>query len=410
MTTMAQGEVAPTLNKVRLAEKVFGAPGGGWIGHITMSGGAQLQVPLPPKYTQMSPEAIVEQIAVAREKLGDRLVILGHHYQREEVIRWADLRGDSFKLCVDAAARPDAEFLIFCGVHFMAESADILSGPHQKVILPDLHAGCSMADMADIDQVEEAWESLMETCEGQKIIPITYMNSAANLKAFVGRNGGAVCTSSNAQKIMDWALTPEKDGGAGGTKLLFFPDQHLGRNTAVLEMGFDLDDCLVWDPHQDLGGQSADAIRHAPILLWKGHCSVHGTFLPIHVDNIRQQHPGVHVVVHPECTHEVVVKADSYGSTEKIRQIIAAGKPGDVFAVGTEINLVSRLAEEYPDRTVLSLNPNVCVCSTMYRIDGPHLLWVMDNLLEGQVVNQIVVPEPTASEAKLALQRMLDIA
>ena len=410
MTTAIRGERAPKLHKVGLSEKVFNAPSGGWIGHITMTGGAQLQAPLPAKYTQMSPDEIADAIAIAREKLGDRLVILGHHYQREEVIRWADLRGDSFKLCVDAATRPDAEFIIFCGVHFMAESADILSGPHQKVILPDLHAGCSMADMADIDQVEEAWESLMEVCEGQKIIPITYMNSAANLKAFVGRNGGAVCTSSNAQKIMDWALTPEKDGGAGGTKLLFFPDQHLGRNTAVLEMGFALDDCLVWDPSQDFGGQSEDALRRAPILLWKGHCSVHGTFLPIHVDNIRKAHPGVHVVVHPECTHDVVVKADSYGSTEKIRNIIAAGNPGDVFAVGTEINLVSRLAQEYPDRTVLSLNPNVCVCSTMYRIDGPHILWVMDNLLEGEVVNQIVVPEPIASEAKLALQRMLDIA
>ena len=383
---------------------------GGWIGHITMQSGAQLQLPLPPKYTAMSADEIAIAIARARERLGSKLVILGHHYQREEVIRWADFRGDSFKLCKDAAARPDAEWIIFCGVHFMAESADILSAPHQKVILPDLHAGCSMADMADIDQVEEAWETLMEACAGQKIIPITYMNSAANLKAFVGRNGGAVCTSSNAQKIMDWALTPVEEGGAGGEKLLFFPDQHLGRNTAVLEMDFSLEDCIVWDPFKDNGGQTDEALRAASILLWKGHCSVHGTFMPIHIENMRKQHPDVHIVVHPECTHEVVVKADSYGSTEKIRQIIAAGNPGDVFAVGTEINLVSRLAQEYPDRTVLSLNPNVCVCSTMYRVDGPHILWVMDNLLEGRVVNQIVVPEPTASEAKLALQRMLDIA
>ena len=209
---------------------------------------------------------------------------------------------------------------------------------------------------------------------------------------------------------MDWALSPVEEGGAGGEKLLFFPDQHLGRNTAVLEMGFGLDDCAVWDPFQDNGGQSDEKLRASKILLWKGHCSVHGTFLPVHIKNIRNQHPGIHVVVHPECTHEVVVAADSYGSTEKIRNIIAAGKPGDVFAVGTEINLVSRLAREYPDRTVLSLNPNVCVCSTMYRVDGPHLLWVMENLLKGRVVNQIVVPEPTASEAKLALQRMLDIA
>ena len=267
-----------------------------------------------------------------------------------------------------------------------------------------------MADMADIEQVEEAWDALQQACAGQKIIPITYMNSAANLKAFVGRNGGSVCTSSNAKKIMDWAMTPVSEGGAGGEKLLFFPDQHLGRNTAVLEMGFSLDDCLVWDPKEDFGGHSQAELRAAPILLWKGHCSVHGTFLPIHISNIRKQHPGIHVVVHPECEYEVVVAADSYGSTEKIRQIIAAGKPGDTFAVGTEINLVSRLAQEYPDRTVLSLNPNVCVCSTMYRVDGPHLLWVMENLIEGKVVNQIIVPEPIASEAKLALQRMLDIA
>ncbi len=407
-TLQLQGELASAFRGLHPAQNA--GTENGFIGHISMERGAQLQVPLPEKYLQMSPEEIAVRIAEAKAKLGTRLVVLGHHYQREEVIRWADLRGDSFKLCKDAAARPEAEFLIFCGVHFMAESADILSAPHQKVILPDLHAGCSMADMADIDQVEEAWDALQEACAGMKIIPITYMNSAANLKAFVGRNGGAVCTSSNAKKIMDWALRPVGEGGAGGEKLLFFPDQHLGRNTAVLEMGFSLDDCLVWDPNQEMGGNTPEALRRAPMLLWRGHCSVHGTFLPIHIRNIRRQHPGVHVVVHPECTYEVVVAADSYGSTEKIRQIIAAGKPGDVFAVGTEINLVSRLAQEYPDRTVLSLNPNVCVCSTMYRVDGPHLLWVMDNLLEGRVVNQIVVPEPIASEAKLALDRMIELA
>lgn len=402
-TLQLQGDLATAFDKIQQTQV-------GFIGHITMESGAALQVPLPERILKMSPDEIVAEITKARAILGDRLAILGHHYQREEVIRWADFRGDSFKLCKDAAARPEAEFLIFCGVHFMAESADILSLPHQKVILPDLHAGCSMADMADIDQVEEAWDSLLEACAGQKIIPITYMNSAANLKAFVGRNGGAVCTSSNAKKIMDWALLPVEQGGAGGEKLLFFPDQHLGRNTAVLEMGYGLDECAVWDPHQDMGGQSVETLRAAPILLWKGHCSVHGTFMPIHIDNIRKKYPGIHVVVHPECTYEVVVKADSYGSTEKIRNIIAAGKPGDVFAVGTEINLVSRLAVEYPDRTVLSLNPNVCVCSTMYRVDGPHLLWVMENLIAGKVVNQIIVPEPIASEAKLALDRMLQIA
>src|SRR3954464_11640894 len=234
---------------------------------------------------------LVARARAAKAALGDRVFVLGHHYQRDEVIEVADVTGDSFKLPRDAAARPEAEYLIFCGVHFMAESADILSAPHQKVILPDLHAGCSMADMADIDQVEEAWDSLLEACAGQKIIPITYMNSAANLKAFVGRNGGAVCTSSNAKKIMDWALAPVAEGGAGGEKLLFFPDQHLGRNTAVLEMGFSLEDCLVWDPNQDMGGQTPKALREAPILLWRGHCSVHGTFLPIHIRNIRKQHP-----------------------------------------------------------------------------------------------------------------------
>jgi len=391
-------------------QKVHQPQPGAWTGHITMESGAQLQVPLPPKYEAMTPEELAIGIAAAKATLGDKCVILGHHYQREEVIRWADYRGDSFKLCKDAAACPKAENIIFCGVHFMAESADILSAPHQKVILPDLHAGCSMADMADIDQVEEAWDALQEACDGIRIIPITYMNSAANLKAFVGRNGGAVCTSSNAKKIMDWALTPTEKGGAGGQKLLFFPDQHLGRNTAVLEMGFSLDDCAVWDPFQDMGGQSEATLRRCPILLWKGHCSVHGTFMPIHVDNIRKQYPGVHVVVHPECTYEVVLKADSYGSTEKIKQIIEAGKPGDIFAIGTEINLVSRLAVENPDKTIVGLNPSVCVCSTMYRVDAPHLLWVLDNLLAGRTVNQIVVPEPVASQAKLALQRMLDIA
>ncbi|HVF10875.1 MAG TPA: quinolinate synthase NadA [Abditibacteriaceae bacterium] len=387
------------------AFKVGGADA--WAGPITMASGAALQVPLPQRYLEMNPEEMALAIARAKERLGSRLVILGHHYQREEVIRWADFRGDSFKLCKDAAARPDAEYIIFCGVHFMAESADILSAPHQKVILPDLHAGCSMAD---IDQVEEAWDALQEVCAGQKIIPITYMNSAANLKAFVGRNGGAVCTSSNARKIMAWALQPVEQGGAGGEKLLFFPDQHLGRNTAVLEMGFSLEDCAVWNPFQDMGGQDAATLRRAPILLWKGHCSVHGTFMPIHVDNIRKRYPGIKVVVHPECTYDVVTKADAYGSTEQIKKIIDAGEPGAAFAVGTEINLVSRLAQENPDKTVVCLNPNVCVCSTMYRVDGPHLLWVLENLLAGRLVNQIVVPEPVSGEAKLALQRMLDIA
>jgi len=381
-----------------------------YTGHITKAAGANLQVPIPPRYVEMTEEERDAAIRETREKLGSQLVILGHHYQRADVIRWADFRGDSFKLCKDASARPEAEYIIFCGVHFMAEAADILSAPHQKVILPDLHAGCSMADMADIDQVEEAWEALAECCEGQTIIPITYMNSSANLKAFVGRNGGSVCTSSNANQVMDWALRPKAEGGAGGHKLLFFPDQHLGRNTAVLEMGFSLDDCKVWDPALDMGGQTEETLRDAPILLWKGHCSVHGTFMPIHIENLRKQYPGIQIIVHPECTYEVVEMADEHGSTEKIRKYVDAAPAGSTIAIGTEINLVKRLEQEHPDKTILSVNPNVCVCSTMYRVDGPHLLWVMENLLQGKVVNQIVVPEQIAIEAKLSLQRMLDIA
>lgn len=379
-------------------------------GHITKAAGANLQVPIPPRYVEMTEAERDQAIRTAREKLGSRLVILGHHYQRADVIRWADFTGDSFKLCKLALARPEADYIIFCGVHFMAEAADILSASHQKVILPDLHAGCSMADMADIDQVEEAWEALQEACPGQTIIPITYMNSSASLKAFVGRNGGSVCTSSNANKVMDWALRPQSEGGAGGQKLLFFPDQHLGRNTAVLEMGFSLDDCKVWDPAEDLGGQSEDSLQAAPILLWKGHCSVHGTFMPIHIENLREQYPGIKVISHPECTYEVVSMSDEHGSTEKIRQFVEAAPSGATIAIGTEINLVKRLELAHPDKTILSVNPNVCVCSTMYRVDGPHLLWVMENLLEGKVVNQIVVPEQTAIEANLALQRMLDIS
>jgi quinolinate synthase len=270
--------------------------------------------------------------------------------------------------------------------------------------------------MADLDSVEEAWEQLADVVDVDRIVPITYMNSSAALKAFVGRNGGAVCTSSNANKIMSWALRPVSEGGtsaasgAGGEKLLFFPDQHLGRNTAVLEMGFSEEQCVVWDPKEELGGNDESTLRAAPILLWKGHCSVHGTFLPIHIKNMRERYPGIHIIVHPECVYEVVKLADDYGSTEKIRKFVEAAPAGAQIAIGTEINMVSRLAAEHPDKTILSLNPNVCVCSTMYRVDAPHMLWVLENLLNGKVVNQIVVPEPTASEAKLALQRMLDFA
>ena len=349
---------------------------------------------------------LVERARGARAALGERAFILGHHYQRDEIIQFADVSGDSFKLARDAAARPDAEFIIFCGVHFMAESADILTSDRQRVILPDLAAGCSMADMAAINQVEDAWDVLTDAGVADKTIPVTYMNSTAAIKAFTGRHGGTVCTSSNAEVAMRWAF--DQVGGRDGTgKVLFLPDQHLGRNTAVLSLGLSLDECVVFDPHRPDGGLSPEQLTAARVILWRGHCSVHGRFSARNVSDIRERVPGVRVLVHPECKHEVVTAADEVGSTEYIVRALAAAEPGSAWAIGTELNLVRRLAAKNPDKTVHYLDSTVCFCSTMNRIDLPHLVWVMESLVEGHVVNQIVVDPDEAHWARVALDQML---
>jgi quinolinate synthase len=371
----------------------------------------RLQTPLAERYTGASPDDLARRIGAAKEALGDRLFILGHHYQRDEIIRWADARGDSYRLSVLAQQRPEAELIVFCGVHFMAESADILTGDHQTVILPDLNAGCSMADMADIDEVEEAWESLGSVTDVDRIVPITYMNSSAAIKAFVGRHGGAVCTSTNARAVLDWALGggPSEDRRGGqGDKVLFFPDQHLGRNTGVA-MGYGLDDMRVWDPRRDLGGLTDADCKSATFLLWRGHCSIHQRFRPEHVAAFRAEHPDGIVVVHPECPHETVRLADQVGSTDYIIRALGEAPAGSTVAVGTEIHLVNRLADEHPDKAVVSLDPLICPCSTMNRIDEPHLAWVLEKLVAGQLVNPIKVDATTAEWARVALQRMLDI-
>ena len=387
----------------------------------------RLQPPLPDDYTTAPNDELVRRVTAARSRLGKRLVILGHHYQREEVIRFADKRGDSLGLSRFAADQHDAEFVVFCGVHFMAESADILTGPHQQVILPDLNAGCSMADMANIDDVEQIWDELAEVTDVEAIVPITYVNSAAALKAFVGRNSGAVCTSSNARAVLTWALDLDAPGGGGNlaaasgpwaespgsgrraNKVLFFPDQHLGRNTGF-QLGFGASDMQVIDPRRRLGGLADADVKEATFLLWKGHCSVHQRFRTEHVEAFRSEHPGGIVIVHPECSHEVVEIADQVGSTDYIIRAVSGSPAGAVIAVGTEIHLVDRLARENPDRTVLSLDPLVCPCSTMFRIDLPHLAWVLDGLVAGEVRNRIAVDEATAADARVALERMLAIA
>ncbi len=366
----------------------------------------RLQAGLPTEYTDASPDELAERIAIAKSALGDRLFILGHHYQRDEVMRWADARGDSFGLSVLAQQRPQADYIVFCGVHFMAESADILTGEHQQVVLPDLNAGCSMADMADIDSVEEAWESISDISDIDRVLPITYMNSSADLKAFVGAHGGAVCTSSNARAVLEWALNDP--AGPGAEQVLFFPDQHLGRNTAMA-MGFTAADMAVWNPRSDLGGLEETEVKQARFLLWKGHCSVHQRFRPEHVEAFRAEHPDGIVVTHPECSYEVCSLADSVGSTERIITAVEAAPPGSVIGVGTEIHLVNRLDQETPDKTVVSLDPLVCPCSTMFRIDEAHLAWTLENLVDGNVVNRITVPIEVAADAKLALDRMLAI-
>ena len=343
---------------------------------------------------------LVERANQARSSLGDRAMILGHHYQRDEVIAYADIRGDSFKLAQAAADNPSAEFIFFCGVHFMAESADILTTQNQKVILPDLAAGCSMADMATAAQVEDCWQVLEKLGVAKKTIPITYMNSSAAIKAFTGKNNGAVCTSSNAMRAMKWAF--EK-----GEKVLFLPDQHLGRNTAVLSLGLKLEDCVIWNPWKPSGGLSEAQIKMAKVILWRGHCSVHGRFTVENIENVRRVLPQVKVLVHPECQHEVVANADVVGSTEMIIKTVTDSPAGSKWAIGTELNLVQRLARENPDKEVVFLDKTVCYCSTMNRIDLPHLVWAMEALVAGRVVNQIKVDQQVALQAKVALERML---
>ncbi|MGN0064528.1 MAG: quinolinate synthase NadA [Nocardioides sp.] len=365
---------------------------------------AERGVECPGDLPPASDPTLVARARAAKEALGDRLFVLGHHYQRDEVIQFADVTGDSFKLARDAAGRPDAEFIVFCGVHFMAESADILTTDSQAVILPDMAAGCSMADMARLRQVEDAWDALAAAGVQDQVVPVTYMNSSADIKAFCGRNGGLVCTSSNAEVALEWAFAQKPDA-----KILFLPDQHLGRNTAVLQQGIALDECVVWNPLKPNGGLTAEELAGARMILWKGHCSVHGRFSEDVIDELRAAHPDLKVLVHPECKHEVVLKADMVGSTEYIIKAIEAAEPGSTWAIGTELNLVKRLADAHPDKNIMFLDRNVCYCSTMNRIDLPHLVWALENLVAGNVVNQITVDAATERDAKVALQRMLDL-
>ena len=355
---------------------------------------------LPRSYFKLPGDERDARIWDLRHQLADRLVILGHHYQRDEVIQFADFRGDSFKLSQQAAERSDAEFILFCGVHFMAESADILSAPGQRVILPNLEAGCSMADMAKAEDVQAAWQALADLGVAN-VIPITYMNSAAALKAFCGRHDGIVCTSSNAGRVFDWAF-------ARGDKLFFFPDEHLGRNTGV-KKGIAEDEMVVWDPFLPLGGNTADALRRARVILWKGYCSVHARFSVEQISQARIDHPGVNVIVHPECRLEVVQAADDDGSTEKIIDVIRAAPAGTTWGVGTEVNLVRRLDAELPDKHVFCLDPVICPCSTMYRVHPAYLLWTLEHLAAGEVVNQITVAPDIARDALVALNRMLAV-
>lgn len=376
------------------------------------------QQPLPEIYNQLSDPELRLRIEMARQELGDKLRILGHHYQQDAIIDYADFVGDSYELSRKAAAERGIEYVVFCGVHFMAESADILTDESVRVILPDMGAGCSMADMANLDQTLEAWEQLQQVLGrpedgGHPIVPITYMNSSAAIKAFVGEHGGAVCTSSNCRNVLDWALNGGELTSVSGDqnkrpKILFFPDQHLGRNTAYA-MGFPLEKMIVWDPRQDLGGNTPEQIRNADFILWKGHCSVHALFRPEHIDQVRVKHPGMKVIVHPECKWEVVQKADMAGSTAYIVEQVRNAPPGTKWAIGTEVHLVNRLKHEHPEQEIIVLSDCQCLCTTMYRIDLPHLCWVLENLVAGTVVNEIKVDASTRKFATLALQRMLAI-
>jgi quinolinate synthase len=356
---------------------------------------------VPTEYLHYTAEELDRRIHAARQKLGSSVTVLGHHYQREEVIKYADFQGDSFLLSQEAANKPDADFIVFCGVHFMAETACILAGPHQKIILPNITAGCSMADMAPMEDVDDAWADLEEVLGPNEIVPVTYMNSIAGIKALCGRNGGAVCTSSNAAAVLEWAF--QQSG-----RVLFLPDQHLGRNTA-LKLGVPLDEMVVWNPFRAMGGNTPEQLRRAKMVLWQGHCSVHTRFTVKQIDSARQRFPDVNVLVHPECVMETVQAADLVGSTEFIRSQINSGPAGSVWAVGTEISLVNRLAINNPDKTVFCLDPVTCPCSTMYRIHPAYLLWVLESLLEGEVVNQITVPDDVKRDAQIALNRMLSL-
>ena len=380
---MATGTFLPVLNEVEKAS-------------------IRERQPLPERYLGLSDEEMAARISTARRALGDRLVILGHHYQRDEVIRYAHYTGDSFKLAREIARHPRAEYIVFCGVHFMAESADILGLPHQQVILPDLAAGCSMADMVAPDQLDVCWSELRQLGFASHVVPVTYINSAAAIKSFVGERGGTVCTSSNAEASLKW-------GWAQREKILFLPDQHLGRNTAW-RMGVPLDEMVVWDPFEPFGGLTRDEIRRARLILWRGHCSVHVRFTVPQIEAVRRQHPGVRVIVHPEVPHDVLRAADDFGSTEYILKAVREAPAGTTWAVGTEVHLVHRLAEEVaPEKTVLSLDSMGCLCSTMFRVSPNHLLWVLEGLLDGKVHNHIVVPEHDKHFARVALDRMLTI-
>ncbi|PWF87673.1 quinolinate synthase NadA [Kocuria rosea] len=367
--------------------------------------GAPAQPVIPEEYQHASAEELDRRITAAKQTLGERVVVLGHFYQRDEIVKHADFLGDSFQLARAARSKPEAEAIVFCGVHFMAETADILSGEHQSVILPNLAAGCSMADMADEDSVEEAWEQLMDILgetddEGrQTVVPVTYMNSSAALKAFCGRHGGIVCTSSNAATVLEWAFER-------GRRVLFFPDQHLGRNTAKA-MGIPLERMPMWNPHKDLGGNTAQDLQDAEVILWHGFCSVHRRFTVAQIDKARAEHPGVRVIVHPECPMPVVDAADENGSTDYIRKAIDAAEPGSTFAIGTEINMVNRLADQHPEHTIFCLDPVICPCSTMYRIHPGYLAWMLEELVAGRVINRISVDAATARDAEVALERML---
>ncbi len=365
---------------------------------------AYWQQDIPEAYWSLSADELTARINDARRKLGSRLIVLGHHYQREDIIAFADYRGDSFKLAQWAAGHAESDYIVFCGVHFMAEAADILSAPHQTVMLPNMAAGCSMSDMADPDDVYAAWAELEELGIAQDTMPVTYMNSAAALKAFVGERGGAVCTSSNAAKVMEWAFAQKK-------RVLFFPDQHLGRNTGY-KMGIPLGEMALWGwarPYGSMGGQTLETLERSRVILWAGHCSVHQRFTPQQIADARAKNPDVTVIVHPECRFETVQASDLNGSTEFIAKTTSDAPSGSTFAVGTEINLVSRLAKENPDKTVFCLDPVVCPCSTMYRVHPAYLAWTIESLVEGRIVNRIAVPDDIARNAKLALDRMLEI-